>query len=76
MKSTIDTRQTTEATSSLFPGHSRKLQAVWRGDTERLHQLAMELASQPDAVMQERLHGLEQWERLQVLDEIRHRLAG
>jgi hypothetical protein len=26
--------------------------------------------------MQERLHGLEQWERLQVLDEIRHRQAG
>jgi hypothetical protein len=26
--------------------------------------------------MQERLHDLEQWERLQVLDEIRHRTAG
>ena len=75
MKSTVDTRQSSETSSSLFTGPSKKLQAVWRGDTERLHQLAMELASQPDAVMQERLHGLEQWERLQVLDEIRHRVA-
>jgi hypothetical protein len=76
MKSTVNTRQRTQASTSLFPGRSTKLQAVWRGDTERLHQLAMELANQPDAVMQERLHDLEQWERLQVLDEIRHRTAG
>jgi hypothetical protein len=34
--------------------------------------MAVELAKLPDAIRHERLHSLEQWERLQVLDEIRH----
>ena len=75
MKSSADTSHSTQNFWRLFSGSSQKLQRAWRGDTLRLHRLAVELAHQPEAVRQQRLDALEQWERLQVLDEIRHHVA-
>ena len=49
-----------------------RLGQVWQEDYRRLHLMAVELAKLPDAIRHERLDSLEQWERLQVLDEIRH----
>ncbi len=76
MKSPAIAGNNAPAFFGLFPGTSPKLQRVWREDTERLHRLAVELAHLPDAMQNKRLGTLEQWERLQVLDEIRHHVAG
>lgn len=59
-------------TQVIFPIGSPKLQRVWINDTERLHQLATEIAQLPIEMRFSRLATLEQWERMQVIDEIRH----
>jgi len=51
---------------------SHPLDQVWKKDYRRLHQIALELAKLPESIRHQRLQSLEQWERLQVLDEIRH----
>ena len=56
----------------IFRVGSPKLQRVWRNETERLHQLAVEIAQLPNEMRFSRLATLEQWERMQVMDEIRH----
>ena len=57
-------------TGGRTPAH--RLNQVWREDSRRLHQLALELAPLPSDIRHQRLGLLDQWERLQVLDEIRH----
>lgn len=49
-----------------------ELRRAWERDTKRLHLLALELAKLPATVLQQRLDVLEQWERWEVLEEIRH----
>ena len=75
MKNPAQTDRKAPTSFGLFPGASQKLQHVWCEDSRRLHQLAVEIAHLPDVVKNKRLSALEQWERLQVLDEIRHHVA-
>lgn len=55
---------------------SPQLQRVWMKDAERLHHLAQEIGKLPVEMRFSRLAALEQWERLEVMDEIRHPEAG
>jgi len=63
-------------TQAAFAVGSPKLQRAWSNDTERLHHLALEIAQLPVEKRSSRLAALEQWERLEVMDEIRHPEAG
>lgn len=53
-----------------------ELHRAWERDTNRLHLIALELAKLPAAMLQQRLDALEQWERWEVLEEIRHGCKG
>ena len=75
MKSPAQTDSKAPTSFGLFPGASQKLQRVWCEESRRLHQLAVEIAHLPEGMQSKRLDSLEQWERLQVLDEIRHHVA-
>lgn len=46
---------------------------AWQRDTQRLQGLAREIAQLPSAQQFQRLNAMEQWERLEVLSEIRHK---
>lgn len=48
-----------------------QLRRAWERDTQRLHLIALELAHLPATLLQQRLDGLEQWERWEVLEDIR-----
>jgi len=55
-----------------FVHGSNALCQAYRHDTERLHRLAAELERLPSPERHRRLEGLQQWERMQVIDELRH----
>ena len=63
-------------TQAAFAVGSPQLQRAWMKDAERLHHLAQEIAQLPADKRSSRLATLEQWERLEVMDEIRHPEAG
>jgi len=69
-------RSTSTAVTPQGQATTHRLSQVWKEDSQRLHQLALELAPLPSDVRHQRLDRLEQWERLQVLDEIRHSAHG
>ena len=50
-----------------------ELGRAWQRDTRRLQKLAMEIASLPSAQQFQRLSTMDQWERLEVLSELRHK---
>jgi hypothetical protein len=57
----------------LKPSSSEALNHVFERESIRIHCLALEIDKLAPAERHERLYALQQWERLQVLDEIRHR---
>ena len=52
-----------------------ELGRAWQRDARRLQKLALEIASLPSAQQFQRLNAMEQWERLEILSEIRHKRA-
>jgi len=57
----------------LKPSPPVALNHVFERESIRIHCLALEIDMLAPAERHEKLYALEQWERLQVLDEIRHR---
>jgi len=57
----------------LKPSPSEALNHVFERESIRIHSLALEIDKLAPAERHKKLYALQQWERLQVLDEIRHR---
>jgi len=57
----------------LKPSPSEALNHVFERESIRIHCLALEIDKLAPAERHKKLYALQQWERLQVLDEIRHR---
>ena len=57
----------------LKPSPSEALNHVFDRESIRIHCLALEIDKLAPAERHKKLYALQQWERLQVLDEIRHR---
>lgn len=51
------------------------LHRVFVRECSRIHRIALSLRSLPPLQRHDHLSSLEQWERLQVIDELRHELS-